>query len=108
MTTKHTPGPWKLETREEHLRAFPIASIARDAAFIIGTETHILAEIPAEDPDEEIAANARLMAAAPDLLDALRGLHKWAGYRIGNGRHDVPADLHRKMTEAIAKAEGGK
>lgn len=62
MNTKHTPGPWKLAghsivTDDD---AYCIAVIEDDG----GCEV---------DPDEQ-EANARLIASAPALLDALKNL----------------------------------
>lgn len=47
-------------------------------------------------------ANARLIAAAPDLLAALQDVADyWAG-------GDIPADIYAGMRAAIAKATGGR
>jgi len=50
---------------------------------------------------EQRLANARLIAAAPDLLDVLKEI-------ISDGLHcDVVPHLHYKARAAIAKATGG-
>lgn len=62
MKATHTPGPWRVGPRDDHraeIRVFggpglPVA--AADAAHILVTEAH---------------ANARLIAAAPDMLAVL-------------------------------------
>jgi hypothetical protein len=47
-------------------------------------------------------ANARLIAAAPELLAALQDVADyWAG-------GDIPADIYAGMRAAIAKATGGQ
>ena len=62
MNTKHTPGPWT-------------ATLAN--TIIPANRTRIIAtawrnsELPCI-PEEEQAANAKLLAAAPELLDILR------------------------------------
>jgi hypothetical protein len=72
MNTKHTPGPWSFEP------AFKIGEHwAAGAAHGVtandnkdkwrGYVTNVLANSPNAE------ANARLIAAAPDMLDALRG-----------------------------------
>lgn len=48
----------------------------------------------------EALANARLMAAAPELLDALRGFMEYF-----EADYDQPKEYHRGIT-AIEKAEG--
>ena len=59
MSEQYTPGPW---------RAINITGV-----WIVGRDDgHLLTKIPAGSIDAE--ANARLIAAAPDLLDALERL----------------------------------
>jgi len=66
---EHTPGPWTVENNEE----------TYDTWNIVATETDngdVVAEVPKtgdEDYDSKVScANARLIAAAPDLLTACR------------------------------------
>ena len=100
MEAKHTPGPWIAEPEEasEHRG---IAICAADA---------ILATILPEDDreaDAEDWANARLIAAAPDLLAALEAV--WGG-RYNAGENGCMVHLTLKMCETIpaiiAKARG--
>lgn len=85
--TKHTSGPWyavKLEANPDHAWAIDgeLVEIAR------------LSEWP--DHMEEAEANARLIAAAPEMLDALRRL-----------THPMASDEDLSHALAvIAKAEG--
>jgi hypothetical protein len=55
MSTQHTPGPWTYEPEEEGYAG----AIVAETGWICDFDT---------DPSP---ANARLIAAAPDLLDAL-------------------------------------
>ena len=56
----HTPGPWKAESDENgHWVCLP------------GKDTFIC-EMAEEVPFEEIGANARLIGAAPTMLEALK------------------------------------
>ena len=61
---------------------------------------------------EEHLANAHLIAAAPELLEALKRAAPWLGKMIADGAHMnsvLPKDCERtlQMIEAaIAKAEG--
>ena len=57
--TQHTPGPW---------------SYSEGTRTIRGPQNHWLASMDSWDGAIDHAANARLIAAAPCLLDALRGL----------------------------------
>jgi hypothetical protein len=71
MVDKHTPGPW---VGSEDGRLF--SGSGNFLVFDANSE-HIVAEIPVPIHDVPIPraqseANARLIAAAPELLDALR------------------------------------
>jgi hypothetical protein len=87
----HTPGPWKVFNNRE------IGPISND-----GDQSHGMmlpvAYIEQYDYPNDYEANARLIAAAPDLLKALQEITAWYEEEIG-----LPAvDAHA----AIAKAKG--
>jgi hypothetical protein len=69
MTTKHTPGPWYVGSGTyEGRNIYSVASVTDDDGF---TYQPIVAS--AEDDGIKCwDANARLIAAAPDLLEALK------------------------------------
>jgi hypothetical protein len=97
LESKHTPGPWII-----------------NGLYSISTKHLIICRIPDYVPEKGqekkfnsmIAANRSLIAAAPDLLEAL----KYAKRRIvllegyTEGKCD-PSDIE-KINVAIAKAEG--
>ena len=56
---EHTPGPWRHEWREP------------DCTVWAGEDEHV-ASIYGDGSVENATANARLIAAAPDLLEALK------------------------------------
>lgn len=58
--TKHTPGPWHVG-----MRPGPI---------IYGTKGDQVADLRGFLDIDETSANARLIAAAPDLLDAMQSM----------------------------------
>jgi hypothetical protein len=58
MSTQHTPGPWKV--REDYAGAMSVVS-----------HDHFLARVGPPNTEQAVA-NARLIAAAPDLLAALQ------------------------------------
>ena len=99
MSAKHTPGPWKAH-RIEKGPGLPYTPVAAKT---------LLAKVYSEafGDFEQSEANARLIAAAPDLLEALRALHSacvkdgWPVY----GAH--PAAMNAALA-AIAKATGQK
>ena len=84
----HTPGPWMTDV---DCSGWSVGTVDKFIAFTNGEHSD-------EDisPDEE-AANARLMAAAPDLLEALKRVCSH-GYRTSPDWDNARA--------AIAKAEG--
>lgn len=77
----HTPGPWFLD----HYGG--VTANGEDVAHVVGAYGCV-----------ENEANARLIAAAPDLLAALRGLFD------NSTRADWPTDLYQAAEAAIAKA----
>lgn len=93
--SKHTPGPWSAVADE-------------DSARIGGCDWRIITPCSLDDHDalvsiwdrrdgEDVAANARLIAAAPDMLEALKKIvFDWDG---------EPEDM-ADARAAIAKAEG--
>jgi hypothetical protein len=86
--TKHTPGPW--EATE--------GSYGNYVAVRAGKKT--VCRIPWGDGD---GANARLIASAPDLLDALSFLVQAAETEPGMAIYRAHIE---KGKAAIAKAEG--
>lgn len=107
---KHTPGPWEplrqgIEVQSEEGN-HEVLAYAGDIPVSV-CEVYSFAHIEHDDPvgeyvisNEEGLANLRLIAAAPELLDALQ--------RATNQlRHDHPNDeVWRQAQAAIAKATG--
>ena len=84
----HTPGPWKVDKSG--------FNVIRSTAPIT---------IAMTQPSTHMKANARLIAAAPELLEALktldnieRGMQGW--------HEDAKANVWARARAAIAKAEG--
>jgi hypothetical protein len=71
---KHTPGPWGVRTSQKGLPAQIVApNESTSAPGKVGTSITRWGSISLPSSDEG-QANARLIAAAPDLLAALDGL----------------------------------
>jgi len=82
----HTPGPWEVTPRGN-----------------VATQSAVIAKLPTGQPSRE--ANARLIAAAPELLEALKRL-----LSAGMGRRLNVVECGEEIDRAkaaIAKAEGG-
>jgi hypothetical protein len=94
--SKHTPGPWPIKVTGDRKR------IRVGVGLVDGPRGYDVAEVYSDDCDgEEAEANAHLIAAAPDLLDALCVA---ADYLNGNGWEGDPRMV--PIEAAIAKAKG--
>lgn len=102
MEIKHTPGPWQFdEIATTCGRAFRIGAgemlKAGKGCCIIYDDYH-------GNPENERKANARLIAAAPELYEALKAVYAW---QESDGDDEDEAEAARgKVITAIAKAEG--
>jgi len=97
---KHTPGPWAIVTGQGW----------RNAAIrpiVMGQQSqHTLARIL---PNDDCEANARLIAAAPELLEALKGLlADISDYQTTNNLGGQRNHWQVIARAAIAKAESVK
>lgn len=90
MTSKHTPGPWAHDS----------------GSTLVITEEYIIADCTAAAlPESEQEANARLMAAAPELLEACKDALEFIDFLM----HDSlvsDGETRNMLRAAIAKAEG--
>ena len=93
--TDPTKGPWRVFEADQYMVVSPDKGMDNgfNIAFVDGRVS---------DDEEEIIANARLIAAAPDLLAALE---EWVDVLCING-DDCPLGYHRRAKAAIAKARG--
>lgn len=86
----HTPGPWIVNPLLLSQVGSVAGALPMDVAFATGGKPH-----------EEIAANARLIAAAPELLKVLR-------IAVRQNSHDMlmTGEELRSCEAVIAKATG--
>ena len=105
MSTQHTPGPWKLG-------ALDITPFGTGFSMGIDAESHgelaLVVWQMEEDkvdgkPSPQCEANAKLIAAAPDLLDALDLL---LGKAYKQNFNDSYPEILAKAEAALAKARG--
>ena len=102
--TKHTPGPWRECGHDRNgcvcrqIWGTSVDMIVCVASPPIGTSDLM----PVPTPEQE-AANARLIAAAPDLLAALKFLVDAADTEPGMSIYKAHIE---KAKSSIAKAEG--
>lgn len=72
LITKHTPGPWKVVKPQYENKKGVFASVYTNPATEKGFRTCEFDIRADEYKNSHAEANARLIAAAPELLDALK------------------------------------
>jgi hypothetical protein len=93
---RHTPGPWQTD-QAEHDAPYQDIRIHAGKGSICCVW---IDDAPLHDYNAEQRANARLIAAAPEMLEALKRAHTWLqGSEPGRAQY---------LGEVIAKAEGGQ
>ncbi len=98
---KHTPGPWIYSEADDQIHA---ASTGLGTYKKGGTiAVAIVSTWGGEPPLQEAAANARLIAAAPELLAALE-----LALEYFEGREDGIYKAEGIIKTTIAKAKGGQ
>jgi hypothetical protein len=89
--SKHTPGPWKFHKQ------------ARTIAIFTASNADTVASVPISQivDNTRREADARLIAAAPELLEALK-----AALYLGDFRSEAAQLAWAKALDVIAKATG--
>lgn len=85
MTAKHTPGPWRLEAR----------------GLVVAANSELVADTFDKDANP---ADSRLIAAAPDMLAALKYITLYRS--CTGGPQKLVEEFQHVARAAIAKAEG--
>lgn len=93
MTTKHTPGPWATHLVDETVVVIPRRPLPQQISALGLSEV----------ADDEDYANALLIAAAPELLEALSVLYAVAAEQLGDDWAAVT-----NAAAVIAKARGAQ
>lgn len=124
---KHTPGPWEADAEDMAQGADDIFTVSIRAANgqLVGSISaftllsdaengvqYVTADSPTEAALLEAKANARLIAAAPELLEALRGMLEIYGVtaadlRGGTNTSSTEVECCEMAHAAIKKANGG-
>ena len=107
--TKHTPGPWYVREDREfyqyHAQPICIANYKDEDGYDDGLDVWWICRL-FDSWDKEAYANARLIAAAPDLLAACE-LSAYAEAEAGYGPGTPEqSTLSKECLTAIAKAKG--
>jgi len=96
---KHTPGPWTEHDKGEHRYAFVCGP---ETEFEFFNDLPVIAYITGPS----VPANRRLIAAAPDLLEALKAMLPENNTDEEHCRSDF--ETCEKARDAIRKAEGNE
>lgn len=99
--SNHTPGPWMIQSRDNDL-LFDVVDSRTESKLIAGPFRH---ELPTVKGNSETIANARLIAAAPELLEALETIVCWQDVD-SIGARLTSAQMLTQARAAIAKAKG--
>lgn len=96
MSVAHTPGPWEAIKVDDDLQQFGIVAAKQP----MGARMNDICAVWLRGGKKKTEANARLIAAAPELLDALQAVV--SDLELGAHPH-----LHiDQIRAAIAKATG--
>jgi hypothetical protein len=94
--TQHTPGPWQV------IEGWPDIGIVTDKVLVAMVKN----DEDSPCTDEEQAANARLIAAAPDLLAVCKDFAHALDGAAGFAHFHANGKRHKELLAAIARAEG--
>ena len=103
---KHTTGPWYSRTRKDKRESMILDSpLSREGNIIAGTNW--IASVFPISPQSDYVANARLIAAAPDMLKLLKDMAQELLMKTGEPAMDGFSEEYRMSVDAvIGKAEG--
>lgn len=109
MATKHTPGPWRALPEECDKPYIRIRGTRLGGRYKVANVLTPVYDGVNQREAEETRANARLIAAAPELLDACMAMIEWDDREQDhavdfNARMDMCRAAFDKARAAIAKA----
>jgi len=115
--TKHTPGPWTMHPRFDDLTlkndGAEVRALLAPVAWCSVASTHGASGSQSIDA-AEARANARLIAAAPDLLEALEKLYRAVSdvtssvEDLGYGEELARAAIAKAKGDTDGQRNGGK
>lgn len=102
MKPQYTPGPWEINTVE--------ADDDGDLCLMVWGDTQAVCALIVDDDEgwdrETAEANARLIAAAPELLEACKAAKEYCGKPFNEINGADAERVYKLCAEAIAAAEG--
>lgn len=97
---QHTQGPWKYDG--DGFDSVAAQDFGTEGYTVMTDDCTPICEVDGVVDDEEAEANARLISAAPDLLEALKELTEEAFKNMSGGKGHLIDNAYA----AIAKAPG--
>lgn len=95
-TSPWTPGPWRIY---DYGDSYEVLVIHRDSE----NRICFMATPGSSGDPVMIAANARLIAAAPDMANALKGaMHALKSYQYGNAAPDLAEEIAEHIGAILA------
>jgi hypothetical protein len=107
--TKHTPGPWKLETVKTQIGSchkigtFPANGARKETYACVYADTINIGDEKYSAVGTELLANAKLIAAAPELLELLQSANSLFFDNEANYPEGTSGYIFRKKIEAAIK-----
>ena len=92
-TTKYTPGPWRAVKE----KAVPVFQKQHYAIYSANAQTLLRSDYLTE-------ADAKLIAAAPDLLHACQAIIDYENRGRAKGEPRIPEEWYNQLNDAIKKA----
>jgi predicted homoserine dehydrogenase-like protein len=107
---KHTPGPWTVNTKD-YANCIGIECLVNGVGHTVVMDQYCYPNFQRHGSEEKLA-NARLIASAPDLLEALIELNTVIDNYWNGKRTDAQVKLINKAQQKafviITKATGGQ
>ena len=106
MSAQHTPGPWRIKSDPMH---FDTLTTVEGGAIGVRKPfgVQMIVQVGGDSDFQEAEANARLIAAAPELLDLLNRAVRRLEIAHANG-DTIMREWIVEARAAIAKVEGEK
>jgi hypothetical protein len=116
MKQTHTPGPWIIDQKEKWPFDWQIVDsegfvIANGGFYTYSTDDKSLSDVRKKKGNEPCEANAKLIAAAPELLETLK--RTYLQLQVVANKHilfaletdSIRADLRNQISLATGKSE---
>lgn len=92
MRATHTPGPWVAVKSEAHAGNPDSVRVDIHSLGAAYSPAHVASDIMSED--------ARLIAAAPEMLATIRDILDWYAHST-DADGDMPTELHARLIRAV-------